>query len=64
MSSVHARRSLYEPVYDVDPRTGDRIEAFYADEVLAKSFGKYAGWFWWNCKCGFLPGGLLSGPFH
>ena len=57
-------RSAYEPLYDIDPRTGASIEVFYADHVLAGSFGtRGAGWFWWSCKPGFLPDGPPSGPF-
>jgi hypothetical protein len=57
------RRPRYEPLYDVDPRTGSTIEVFYADRALAKSFGlKGAGWFWWTCRLGCLPGRAI-GPF-
>src|SRR5579862_7338114 len=52
----------HEPLYDVDPRTGDTVEIFYADGALAKSFGTRSGWFWWSCRSGSLPDGL-SGPF-
>jgi hypothetical protein len=57
------RRAAYEPLYDVDPRTGDSIEVFYADRVLAKSFGRNSGWFWWSCRRGRLPDDLPTGPF-
>ena len=34
------RRPALEPLYeDIDPRTGASIEVFYADRVLAGSFG-------------------------
>ncbi len=52
----------YEPFYDIDPRTGASIEVFYADRVLAKSFGTHCvGWFWWSCQHGDLPG-APTGP--
>jgi hypothetical protein len=63
ISSAIKRRPLYEPLCDVDPRTGDSVEVFYADDVLAKSFGRHAGWFWWSCQVGCLPKGPPSGPF-
>jgi hypothetical protein len=53
----------HEPLYDVDPRTGAAIEVFFADDVLAKSFGTRPGWFWWSCRRGHMPDGLPSGPF-
>ena len=56
-------RAAHEPLYDVDPRTGDTVEIFYADSALAKSFGTVAGWFWWSCRCGGLPDRAPTGPF-
>jgi hypothetical protein len=53
----------YEPLYDIEPRTGVRVEIFYADRALAKSFGRSAGWFWWSCQSGFLPDDEPTGPF-
>jgi len=53
----------YEPLYDIDPRTGDTVEIFHADSALAKSFGTRPGWFWWSCRRGSLPDGLVTGPF-
>ena len=38
ITSRPGRRAAYEPLYDIDPRTGASIEIFYADRVLAKSF--------------------------
>jgi len=61
--SKTGRRSILEPLYDIDPRTGASVEIFYADRVLAKSFGTRPGWFWWSCRRGFLPDGLPTGPF-
>jgi hypothetical protein len=56
--------SQHEPLYDVDPRTGDSVEVFYADRVLAASFRALdAGWFWWSCQSGSLPQDLPVGPF-
>ena len=57
------RPPAYEPLYDIDPRTGATIEVFYADQVLAKSFGVRSGWFWWTCRAGSLPQCPPSGPF-
>jgi hypothetical protein len=34
----------FEPLYDTDPHTGASVEVFYADAVLAASFGASAGW--------------------
>ena len=35
----------HEPIYDIVPETGVSIEVFYADRVLAESFGtRGAGW--------------------
>jgi hypothetical protein len=57
-------RPAYEPLYDIDPRTGASIEVFYADRVLAVSFGtRGAGWCWWACQRGCLPDGPPTGPF-
>jgi hypothetical protein len=63
ISSAQARRSLYEPIYELDPRTGDSIEIFYADDVLAKSLGGRTGWYWWACRVGRLPDLPPKGPF-
>ncbi len=57
------RRAAFEPLYDIDPRTGASIEVFYADTVLAKSFDRRSGWFWWTCQSGFLPESEPTGPF-
>ena len=62
-TSKSQRRDAYEPLYEVDPRTGAAIEVFYADDVLAKSFSTRPGWFWWSCPRGFLPDGKPTGPF-
>jgi hypothetical protein len=55
VSSSPERRSALEPLYALDPRTGASIEVFYADAVLAKSFCRREGWFWWSCHPGSLP---------
>ena len=55
--STSAPRYRREPLYDFDPRTGAAIEVFYADDLLAKSFGTRPGWFWWSCRRGSLPDG-------
>jgi hypothetical protein len=49
----------HEPLFDVDPRTGDAIEVFYTDRTL-ETFGRCgAGWFWQSRLRGFAPDGLL-----
>ena len=63
LTATMKQRPQYEPLYDVDPRTGASIEVFYADRVLAKSFGTHPGWFWWSCRQGCLPDDLPTGPF-
>ena len=57
------RHTACEPLYDIDAQTGASVEIFYADRGLAASFRTRAGWFWWACQPGFLPGGLPIGPF-
>jgi hypothetical protein len=57
------RRAACEPLYEIDPRSGVSIEVFYADRVLAGSFGTRSGWFWWTFQRGFLPDGPPTGPF-
>ena len=57
------RRAACEPLYDLDPQTGASIEVFYADQVLAASFGTRPGWFFWTCRPGCLPDDLPRGPF-
>ena len=57
------RHTACEALYDIDPQTGASVEIFYADRALAASFSTHAGWFWWECQPGLLPGGLPSGPF-
>ena len=58
------RRAAFEPLYDLDPQTGASVEIFYADRVLAKSFGMSdAGWYFWSCQSGSLPNDPPRGPF-
>jgi hypothetical protein len=57
------RHTACEPLYDIDSQTGASVEIFYADRAFAGSFSTHAGWFWWACQPGFLPGGLPIGPF-
>jgi hypothetical protein len=58
------RRAINEPLYDVDQRTGATVEVFYADGVLARSFGASGpGWFCWTCRPGCLPEEMPAGPF-
>ena len=63
VTSQKAPRPPYEPLYDIEPSTGATIEVFFADRVLAKSFGTQPGWFWWACQCGRLPDMPPTGPF-
>jgi hypothetical protein len=64
LTSQKALRPPYEPLYDIDPWTGATIEVFFAERVLAQSFGANgAGWFWWSCHSGALPHELPTGPF-
>jgi hypothetical protein len=57
------RRTAFEPIYECDPNIGVSLEVFFADHVLAKSFGANSGWFWWRCKSGCLPDMPPTGPF-
>jgi hypothetical protein len=61
VASGPQRRPNYEPLYDVDPRTGATVEVFYADRVLTGMRG--AGWHWWSCKPGSVPEWPPAGPF-
>ena len=64
VTSKTGRRAAYEPLYDINKRTGVSIEVFYANRVLAKSFGaRGGGWFWWASQPGCLPDGPPAGPF-
>jgi hypothetical protein len=64
VTSKTAPYPRYEPLYDIDPRTGASVEIFYADRALATSFGApHAGWYFWSCQCGSLPSDLPIGPF-
>jgi hypothetical protein len=53
----HAGCTLYE----VDPRSGQTIEIFYADSAVAQSFGARGAGFYWR-KRGCLPD-VTTGPF-
>ena len=61
--AICERGGSYEPLYDKDPRSGATIEVFWADTVLARSFGTRAGWFSWSCQPGALPDDVPRGPF-
>jgi hypothetical protein len=52
-----------EPLCDINPRTGVRIEVFYADRALETFSRRGAGWFWWARRRGFSPAGPATGPF-
>jgi hypothetical protein len=57
------RHPQNEPLYDIDAKTGATVEVFWADSVLARSFGlRGTGWCWWSCQRGCLPGQPI-GPF-
>jgi hypothetical protein len=63
MTSNSKQRAAREPLYDIDPRTGIRIDVFYADRTL-ETFGRCgSGWFWCSRRPGFSPDGPASGPF-
>jgi hypothetical protein len=49
--------------FDVDWINGRSVEVFYADEELARAFDGSAGWYWWACYPGCLPGADAFGPF-
>jgi hypothetical protein len=59
--SSNQRRTCHEPLYIAS--SGATIEVFYADRVLATSFGGRAGWHWWSCLPGCLPHMAPRGPF-
>jgi hypothetical protein len=61
--SVPNRHGSFEPLYDIDPHTGESLEIFYADRTLAASFRAVEGWFWWTCEPGLVPSELPTGPF-
>jgi hypothetical protein len=57
------QQARHEPLFDVHPRTGVRIEVFYADRTL-ETFGRCgAGWFWQSRRRGSSPDGSPTGPF-
>ena len=63
MTSGVKQRAEHEPLFDVHPQTGVRIEVFYADRVL-ETFGRGgAGWFWWSRRRGSSPDSPAAGPF-
>jgi hypothetical protein len=60
---VMVRGPGYEPLYDINPRTGASIEVFWADCTL-ETFGRCgAGWFWCCRRRGFAPERAPIGPF-
>jgi hypothetical protein len=57
------RRPALEPLYFRHPDTDACVEIFWADHMLAQSFGvRGLGWFHWTCEYGGLPG-PVAGPF-
>ena len=61
LASDPQRHPKYEPLYDVDGRTGATIEVFFAEQVFAGMRG--AGWHWWACNPGEVPDWPPKGPF-
>jgi hypothetical protein len=55
------RWAAFEPLYEVDQRTGATVEVFYAERVLAGMRG--AEWFWWRCTPGCVPDWPPIAPF-
>jgi hypothetical protein len=55
--------ATYEPLFDIDPRTGAGIEVFYADRGLETFGWQGAGWFWCSRQRGFAAQGSATGPF-
>jgi hypothetical protein len=52
--------TAHDPLYDIDPATGDSIEVFYADREV-EIFGQCgAGWFWRSRRRGFSLDALPS----
>ena len=62
IASELERRAAYQPLYDVDPRTGASVEVFYAGAVVARSVGACDGWYWRTWRGGSLPDTPV-GPF-
>jgi hypothetical protein len=60
--SALPRRAAYEPLYEVDPRTGASVEVFYVSAVVARSFGTCDGWYWRTWRGGSFPDTPV-GPF-
>jgi len=48
-------------LYEIDPRTGQTIEIFYADSVVAQSFGARGTGFYWRMRD--CSSDVPSGPF-
>jgi hypothetical protein len=58
--SPPARRAACT-LYEIDRRSGETIEIFYADKAVAQSFGARGAGFYWQ-KRGCSPD-VPSGPF-
>jgi hypothetical protein len=57
------QRARYEPLYDIDPRTGASFEVFDSDRTL-ETFGRCGpGWFYWARRRSFAPDSSAIGPF-
>ena len=62
-TSPSRQRARYEPLYEVDPRTGVSIQVLYMDRTL-ETFGRCGtGWFWWPRRRDRSPEGAATGPF-
>jgi hypothetical protein len=60
-SVSHPARHTGCTLYEIDPRSGQTIGIFYADEAFAQSFGaRGAGFYWRKRGCSF---DVPSGPF-
>ncbi len=62
ISSRPARRAQCA-FYDVDPRSGETIEIFYADALVAQSFGAHAAGWYWRYRQPDLSVDVPVGPF-
>jgi hypothetical protein len=63
LAQAHSRtaRRAGCTLYEVDTRSGETVEIFYADSVFAQSFGaRGAGFYWRKRGC---SSDMPSGPF-
>jgi hypothetical protein len=63
-AAMHERRASFEPIHDLDPRSGTTIEVFYVGSGLANSAGlRRSGWFYSRGREGSLRRDPPIGPF-